>query len=326
MRGISILICCYNSAARINETLEHVFALNVPAELLCEVILVDNNSIDDTRAIAIQTHDRVRKASMTFKVVIETTPGLFFARSKGIQESKFELILFCDDDNHLNNDYLEIAARLFDQQPAVAIAGGWVKPKLSFYPGKWIEANYGALAIEASPKNAGYVDWVFGAGMIIRKNVFNELKHQGISLHLTGRLGMKQTSGDDAELCHLVRFLGYKIYYSPELILYHKISPHRLTKWNFIKVNYKNVFMVVYFYILDRLARQAEISPSKIQVAFLKSRVYNLFYFFPRIFFGKNSFYSFMMFYQNFQLTFWIFLRKKRFLETYNVIKSNLYK
>jgi len=325
MNGVSILICCYNSSLRIQETLKHIFALRVPDNFLGEVILVNNNSSDNTKVVVLQTFEKHSDIGLTFKVIDEEKPGLSFARARGIQESRFDLIIFCDDDNHLDSNYLLVAKKLFETDLAIAVAGGWVKPKLDFYPGKWIEANYAALAVEAVSKEAGYVDWVFGAGMVVRKCIFDELKERGIQLHLTGRMGSKQTSGDDAELCQLARFIGYEVYYLPDLILDHQISRHRLTKLNFIKVNFMNVFMVVYFYILDQLIRHSEITFSSVRLSFLKARLYYLLYFFPRIFLGKNSFYSFMMFYQNFQLVFWIFLRKKRFFETFNAVKSNLY-
>ena len=258
-------------------------------------------------------------------VIDELLPGQMMARKRGIQEAANSIVLFCDDDNHLSSDYITEALKVFKKFPEVGIVGGWCKPKLSFYPGKWIESNYGALAIEANPRSEGYTNWVFGAGMLIRKKIFMEMKSKGIELLLTGRLGTKHTSGDDAEICQISRFLGHKVYYTPNLILFHKIAPHRLSRWSFIKANFRNGHIVKYFYIMEALIKDADVQNDKLYFSFTKSRIFDIFYFIPRIIFGKSNFFSFMIFYQNIQLLYEIVLGKTEFANTYDQIKRNLY-
>jgi glycosyltransferase involved in cell wall biosynthesis len=323
MSGISVIICCYNSELRIEETLNFIFLQKTPPSLLWEVIVVNNASTDNTEGV-VSKFNHV-DSQKRLRLVNEPAPGLAKARQKGIQTSIYDFLLFCDDDNHLESDYIRRAFELMSDNREIGVAGGWIKPKLPFYPGKWIEANYPALAIGQPSSKPGYVDWVFGAGMVLRKQIFNTLKEKGISLMLSGRLGAKQTSGDDAEMCQLARFVGYKVLYSPDLVLYHKISAHRLTRWSFVKANFMNVYHVIYFYLLENLIKQANISTRKIYFRFINTRFHSLFYFFPRIFFGRNNFFSFMMFFQNFQLLFWVFLKRKHFSETHKSIKANLY-
>ena len=323
MNGISVIICCYNSAKRINQTLSFLVAQEVISQFTWEIIIVDNASNDNTGKVIEEFIDN--HANISFQLKYEPIPGLINARRLGIGSAKYELIVFCDDDNHLDSHYLENAFQIMSTMSLVAIAGGWCKPKLPFDPGKWIESNFTALAIEKESKAPGFVDWVFGAGMVIRKQIFQELEGRGIKIILTGRIGNKQTSGEDAELCVLVRFLGYKVCYSPDLVLHHNISANRLTKWNFIKANYKNVFMVVYFFLLNNLIDDIAVQSRDLFKLFMQSRLKYTLYYFPRIFIGRNSFFSFMMFYQNVQLLFWTFLRKELFMKTYQRIKENLY-
>lgn len=322
--GVSVIVCCYNSAQRILATLKCLVDQELEAGFNWQIIVVNNASSDNTRKVVEDFRDSIRWHERIL-IVDELRPGLANARRTGIETAVYDLLIFCDDDNHFDPKYLTLSVELMNRHPEVGIAGGWCKPKLPFYPGKWIEANYGALAIEAHPRPAGYVDWVFGAGMIIRKSIITELQRNGIELLLSGRKGSKQTSGDDAELCLMARFLGYKIYYCPNLILDHCISPARLSKWNFVKANYRNVFMLVYFDIMHHFISQSGTPPEKIYLAFKRSRFYNMLYYLPRIVFGKNSFYSFMMFYQNVQLALWIFFRRQLFFKTYDTIKYNLY-
>lgn len=318
-----MIICCYNSSSRIGETVLSLGKQKVPSDLKWEVILVDNVSSDDTAKIAAES--AMAFPDLTLRIVREETPGLVYARLRGIKTANFEVVIFCDDDNHLASGYLANAYSILKAQPQVAIVGGWCRPKFDAYPGKWIEGNYAALGTEQEPRSEGYVDWVFGAGMVVRKSLFSEFEKRKIDFFLTGRKGKKQTSGDDAEICQLCRFVGYRIYYSPSLVLDHKISQHRLSRWDFIRANYRNVFMIVYFYLLDRLTKDKNAIPQREYKSFLKIVVRNIFYYFPRIVLGKNPFFSFMMFFQNVQLFGWMLSRKRKFHEAHLLIKTNLY-
>ncbi len=325
MEGISIIICCYNSAKRIEETIGCLLNQKTSGQFDWEIIVVDNASTDNTFDVITALCDS-RQTGIPFRVVKEDIPGLINARMRGIRAATYDILIFCDDDNHLEPNYADKAVRLFAQRKEIAIAGGWNKPKFFHYPGKWIEANYGALAIDAYPRPEGYVKWVFGAGMVIRKKVFDELRSAGIEPMLIGRQGSRQTSGDDAELCHLIRFMGYKVYYTPELVLYHKISQSRLTRISFIKANFKNVFPVAYLFALNVLIDQPDISIDKVRYLMLKRVVSNVLYFFPRVFVGKHNFYSFIMYYQNVQLFLWAILRWSTLNYIHLKIKKNLYK
>lgn len=324
VQGVSVVICCYNSAARIQETLHFLFLQKIPLGFKYEIVLVNNASTDNTKGKIL---DALQEATNEIPVTIvdEITPGLASARKKGLETARYDVIVFVDDDNHLDEQYLTTAYRIMQEHPDVGIAGGWIKPKLPFYPGKWLEGNYAALAIGKRFDESRYVDWVFGAGMVIRKQVFETFAHKGIQLMLSGRLGSKQTSGDDAEMCQLAQFVGYKIYYSVDLILDHKISANRLTRWSFIKGNYKNVFPVVYFYILTELIKERDLSIKKCYAAFFGDCVHRIFYFFPRILIGRFKFYSFTMLFQNVQLIFWLLMRRDHFRDTYFAITKNLY-
>src|SRR5262245_41018784 len=105
LQGVSVIVCCYNSADRLPETLKHIAMQNVPDSILWEVIIVNNNSTDETEKVAISEWSRYH-LSVPFKVVNESKPGLNFARKKGVENAGFSLLLFCDDDNWLDEDYL----------------------------------------------------------------------------------------------------------------------------------------------------------------------------------------------------------------------------
>lgn len=322
--GVSVIICCYNSEARIVPTLHHLSRQEVPENLFWEVIVVDNASTDNTVLVA--TRSWVSKSSnVLFKIVNQPIPGLSHARKKGIENSSYDILIFCDDDNHFQNDYVTKAFQIMIARPEVGIAGGLSKPKFTVNPGKWICDFYAALAIGESGKPDSYVNWVFGAGMILKKRIFNELRTRNISFLLSDRVGKKQTSGGDSEMCLLVRFLGYKVYYSSQLVFEHCISTHRLTKFDFFKKSHQNFFAVAYLFLLEGLMVHSSVSASKLFFSLVTKRLLSIISFTPRIFVGNHRYYSFLTVYGNIFFVFWLFIRLQKFHKTYRSIKVNLY-
>ncbi len=322
--GVSVIVCCYNSSNRIKETLYFLSRQESEHPLQWEILILDNCSTDNTRAIA-EEYWQSLKSKKSIRFIDVPTPGLSAARQRGVYEAQYSIIVFCDDDNHLATNYVSRSHQLLCLHNKVGIMGGWVKPKLSHCPGDWIVDFYPALAIGKQAEEASYVNWVFGAGMVIRKEIFQKLNAAGIQCMLSDRVGLKQTSGGDAELCILGSFLGYKVYYSPELQMYHAIAPHRLSRLAFLNANYLNVFPLIYIYLIERIAVDRFQSRAFLYKSYLLERIRMTIHFIPRIFFGKHNFYSFIMVYQNLQLFLWLALRKKRFYRTAKDIELNLY-
>jgi glycosyltransferase involved in cell wall biosynthesis len=323
MDGISVIICCYNSSSRLPQTLQNIADQKIASLFLWELIIIDNASTDNTRDVA--GHECLKYKNLNYKIIEQPLRGLAKAREKGIEEAKYDLVLFCDDDNHLDLNYLERAYCLMKDKPEVGIAGGMAKPKLAYYPGRWIEDMYPGMAIGARALNDGEIDWVYGAGMVIRKKIFLELRKRNIKFLLSDRVADKQFSGGDSEFCELAKFLGYKVYYTSKLQFFHEMQAHRLKKFFFIKGNYKMVIPLIYLFILSELvAQKGDLDKDKLFRRFFIKKITDLFYYSPRMVFGKHQFYSFIMFYQALQMVIWLCLYRSRFNNEYLKIKKNL--
>ena len=146
MNGVSVLICCHNSAARIVPTIEAL--TRCETKFPAEIVLVDNNSTDGTAAAAQATWQRLGNTSFRFRVVSEPELGLAYARRKGVREASYEFIVFCDDDNWLSSDYLELVVDILSD-PAVGATGGQAEPVVdgshpSFHVFAWKLASVGS--------------------------------------------------------------------------------------------------------------------------------------------------------------------------------------
>lgn len=233
--GISVVICCYNSSARIAPTLEHLYNQEDIYLSSWEIILVDNLSTDDTVQVASTLWAGFVGKKPPFRIVKENSAGLSNARKKGISESVYDYVLFCDDDNWLNKDYLNTALSILQANGAIGALGGWGSPMFekSEPPFFW-ENQYHALAVGRQSKISGDITnergVLYGAGMIINKTAFNILLDQfRFDFLVSDRKGSSLLSSGDHELCLALRRIGYKIYYSDLLQFGHYIPASRTT-------------------------------------------------------------------------------------------------
>ena len=232
MNGISIIVCCYNSAERLPETLKHLALQQVSDTIHWEVILVNNNSTDATAQIALEIWNSLgSKAPLV--VVDEPKPGLAFAREKGIEQSKYDVLLWCDDDNWLCDIYVQTAFKIMEGNKQIGALGGWCEATFESEKPKWFKEYAKYFAISKQGSNSGDITnnkgCVYGAGMVTRKSHNFELKEQGFANLLKGRTEKSLSSGEDTEYCFALRLIGYKIWYDDRLYFKHFMTDGRLS-------------------------------------------------------------------------------------------------
>ena len=233
--GISVIICCYNSVGRIEPTLQHLYTQKGLPPTEWEVILVDNASTDNTASVATAIWDSFPGKKPKFKVVTEPTPGLSSARKKGIEDSSFEYVVFCDDDNWLEESYLVNGLKIMFSDPNIGVLGGTGIPVFEHTepPYFWVNQFPGLAVGEQSPIEGDITDErgvSYGAGMILNRRAFLELvENYNFQFQVSDRIGEVLMSSGDHEICLALRKLGYRIFYSRTLQFKHFIPAHRTT-------------------------------------------------------------------------------------------------
>src|SRR5262249_52705605 len=92
---LSVVVCTYNRSTSLRRTLAALEAQEVPPGLAWEIVIVDNNSSDDTRAVV----DAFGTAcSIPVRYAFEPRQGLSFARNTGVAHAKGEILACTDDD------------------------------------------------------------------------------------------------------------------------------------------------------------------------------------------------------------------------------------
>ena len=139
---LSVVIPTFNRAALLERALGRLVASCESSSRPCELIVVDNNSTDDTAAVARRFGDRVR-------YVFEPRQGLSSARNAGIAAASIDrpeerAIAFTDDDVEVAPDWIAALTREFEENPSVLCVGGRVLPKWSEPPPPWISRDHWA--------------------------------------------------------------------------------------------------------------------------------------------------------------------------------------
>jgi glycosyltransferase involved in cell wall biosynthesis len=259
LKGVSVIICCYNSASRLPQTLKHLALQKVTAHIPWEVIIVNNASKDDTVKVALSQWDELQTSNSNFKIVDQPIAGLSYARAKGAETAAYEYLVFCDDDNWLFENYVETAYNLLESWPNCGIAGGHGSAKLEGDAPEWFEKYHGYYATGQQSSQDGIIEgvspYVYGAGSVVRKSVLDQLNQINFKPLATDRLNDKLSSGGDVEICYAFKLLNYDICYSSELRFFHFIPQNRLANNYLLSLAYQfgycNILHRPYFWLFN---------------------------------------------------------------------------
>lgn len=230
---ISIAVCTYNREKHIINALESLKNQSLNLNLY-EIIIVDNNSTDNTPELV--TNFINANPDINLRYFKEDQQGLSFARNRAITESISNIIAFIDDDAIVPENYLMNIKEFSDTHQNIDAFGGKVipiyengsEPKFMSRPiwGLVTKIDYGDK-IREFPKNK----YPVGCNMIIKREVLLNIGLFDTNLGRIGRIGL---ASEEKDLFERIKKNGGKIYYSPNIIVYHNIDNYRL-EFDYIK-------------------------------------------------------------------------------------------
>ena len=116
---ISVIIVTYNRAQMLKEALE---SLTTQSRIPDEVLVVDNNSSDQTKQAAESFNGR-----LNIRYIFEPIQGTSTARNTGISHAAGDVIVFFDDDCIAQRDWLHYMEMPFLRDPAIGMVGGEIQ-------------------------------------------------------------------------------------------------------------------------------------------------------------------------------------------------------
>lgn len=223
----SIIVCTYNRAESLKDTLAALVQLEAQPTQEWEVLVVDNNSRDHTRQVV----EEAQRAWPRLRYVFEPAQGLSYARNRGIAESTGEVILFTDDDVLPEADWLETTLNGLETFQADA-CGGYIAPIWETPPPAWLtERFYGFLAVRTDRTDNFMMNEQsqapFGANMAFRKSVFDRVGFFDVR---RGRKGNVLAGGEDIELFERILSAGLRAVFLGHSRVHHKVEAYRCTK------------------------------------------------------------------------------------------------
>jgi glycosyltransferase involved in cell wall biosynthesis len=227
---VTILICTYNRAGMLAPTLDSIAAQRRPADVRWEVLVVDNNSTDETKAV-------VEQRQLAFPTVLryafEPRQGKSFALNTGCGLADGAIIAYTDDDVRLPVEWLERAVRPLLDRPDIAYTGGPVRPMWEQPPPSWLEPC-GNLGGTIAVKDHGGSPFIFedrrktplGVNMAVRRELVERAGGFRVDL---GRRGGSLLGQEQAEFFYRTRAIGARGLYVPDMVLDHHVPARRLT-------------------------------------------------------------------------------------------------
>ncbi len=139
--NLSVITCAHNSRQDYLAQVTNALKTQTLDKHCWEYLLVDNASTEPLSSrIDLSWHPSARH-------ITEEKLGLTPARLRGIQEAAGEILVFVDDDNVLDPDYLEQVLRLAAAWPILGAFGGQARPSFEQDPPEWTQKYWRRLAI-----------------------------------------------------------------------------------------------------------------------------------------------------------------------------------
>lgn len=223
----TIAVCTYNRADVLPKCLESLANQTISAEFF-EVLIIDNNSIDDTKKIALDFCEKHHN----FRYIFEKKQGHSQARNRAIAEAKGKYLAYIDDDETVNKEFVQSILDCFDETDADVVGGPvftWVDaPKDPvFYNARIYDFDLGPERKRMTPPG---FDFGFGCGhSCFKKSLFDEV---GLFSENFGIVNGKLQMGEDSEMGYRLLKAGKVFYYEPKMKVRHKL---RLKELEFIE-------------------------------------------------------------------------------------------
>lgn len=218
---VSIVICTYNRSQLLRNALVSL-CRQVCSPNDYEVIVVDNNSNDDTART-------VRSISKRYPAIVycrETKMGLAHARNRGWQLAQAPYIGYIDDDAVAPNMWVSRAITIIGQENPDAFGG----PYSAFFinePPAWFPSDYGRMDLGSERRWLGTGEYLSGTNMFYKRKLLERLN--GFDADF-GMQGTKQRFAEDTEI--QIRAVNsipeLRRYYDPELEVQHLVSPQKM--------------------------------------------------------------------------------------------------
>lgn len=225
--NVSVVMSTYNRARLLGPAIEALLAQDTGG-LTYEVLVVDNNSTDNTK----QVIESYAERDPRIKYVFEKKQGVAYGRNAGIALTKGKYIAFCDDDVTVTPTWLRSLHEALLRYPDADFVGGKVLPLWKGTPPSWIDSKMSPLALQDYGETPQLVSkenprCLISACLAVRRQAF---ERAGLFDPATQRVGNSIGSSEDHDWELKVWQRGGYGVYVPSVLCYAEVPPERQVK------------------------------------------------------------------------------------------------
>jgi len=232
--NITVLVCTLNGCPRLAKTLNCLAASTLPEGAGWELLVVDNNSTDQTRELVA---DFCRRFPGRFRYLFEPQPGKSFALNSGCCEARGDVLAFLDDDTTVEPTWLQNLTHALDGDEWAGAGGrivlrwppsipAWLSTDGPYARHYFPAFDFGETASELKVPP-------YGPNMAFRKKMFK--KYGGFRTDL-GPSPNREVPRlfEDTEFGSRLLAAGEKLRYEPSAVVYVAIPEDRIRKTYFL--------------------------------------------------------------------------------------------
>lgn len=236
----TVALCTHNHEERLRRTLADLAELKLP-KALWEFLVIDNGCTDGTTEL-LRRHRWPE--GWLVRVVREEKLGLSNARNRAIAEAEGEYLIFMDDDETPDPDWLCAYERLIREKQPDAFGGRirvlfedmrpvWLTDDLLGFLG---ELNRFATVSPLTEPDTSF----FGGNFGVRKSACAVVGRFDTML---GRKGSENTGGEEVDFYRRLLAAGFKVWWEPDAVIYHRIQAAKLKRRYFLDLHYRQGYM-----------------------------------------------------------------------------------
>ena len=232
----TVALCTHNHADRLVRTLADLAAMRTP-EMPWELLVVDNASSDATSSI-LASH--TWPPGWHVRVVREDKLGLSNARNCAIREAQGDYVIFIDDDETPDPEWLRAFERLINECAPDAFGGRievlfegerprWLADELLGFLG---QLNRAEAVVPLTLPDTSFHGGNFG----FRRTVCESVGSFDAAL---GRKGADNTGGEEVDFYRRLLRGGFKVWWTPDAVIFHRIEAVKLKRSYFLDLHYR---------------------------------------------------------------------------------------
>jgi len=228
---ISVIVATRNRGGQLRSMLDAFAAVDPPISSEWELMVVDNNSSDDTTRVLA---DYARRGTLPLRPIFEGRRGKSYALNTAIRQSRGDVLAFTDDDAVVDRLWLRSIERVVAHHPGHIGFGG---PAVAI--GARTPPAHGLGIVNYNPGDGPHVVEPFttpppGVNFFFRRIAF---ERHGLFREDLGP-GSSVQRAEDTDFVRRLWLAGEQVFYTPDVLVHHPVDHERLNwryalKWTF---------------------------------------------------------------------------------------------